>query len=311
LGESQEYKPVNYAQLLLPDFSLIALGYVLCCCTSLKRSIWQGVEVLVYYLLFPVLLFYSVVSRSIDWVSASNLLVAGVFTTLLGIVLACSLPHWPLLGQYIDRHTHTATAQVAFRFNSYITLALAQRLLDAQGMLLIAMLIGVCVPLVNIVTVYLMARGHSRGVFSQLLRNPPIVATLSGITCNAVGWQLPSWLEPGVARLGSTSIVLGLMCVGAGMQLGALNYHYLLSGLLLGIRHIALPLIALGMVWLWGLTGIQALALMLFSGMPTAPTCYVLAVRMGYDGAYVAGLITLSTLLGLFSLPFALSLLPI
>jgi hypothetical protein len=36
----------------------------------------------------------------------------------------------------------------------------------------------------------------------------------------------------------------------------------------------------------------------------------VLAARMGYNGPYVAGLVTLSTMLGVASLPFALSLVP-
>jgi len=45
-------KSVNYASLLLPDFSLIALGYALCRRTGLKRPVWQGVEARVYYLLF-------------------------------------------------------------------------------------------------------------------------------------------------------------------------------------------------------------------------------------------------------------------
>jgi len=42
---------------------------------------------------------------------------------------------------------------------------------------------------------------------------------------------------------------------------------------------------------------------MAFSALPSSSTCYVLAARMGYDGTYVAGLVTLSTLLGLVSLP--------
>ena len=50
-------------------------------------------------------------------------------------------------------------------------------------------------------------------------------------------------------------------------------------------------------------------ALLAFSALPTASTCYVLAARMGYNGSYVAGLVTLSTLLGLVSLPLALGLL--
>ena len=49
--------------------------------------------------------------------------------------------------------------------------------------------------------------------------------------------------------------------------------------------------------------------LLMFAAVPTATSCYVLAARMGYNGAYVAGLVTVSTLLGMFSLPLALGLL--
>jgi predicted permease len=49
--------------------------------------------------------------------------------------------------------------------------------------------------------------------------------------------------------------------------------------------------------------------LMAFAALPTASTCYVLAARMGYDGAYVGVLVTLSTLLGMASLPFSLGVL--
>jgi predicted permease len=65
----------------------------------------------------------------------------------------------------------------------------------------------------------------------------------------------------------------------------------------------------------WGLAiwfeldNTQTLVLLAFSGLPTASSCYVLATRMGYNGAFVAGLVTLSTLLGMFSLPFALGVL--
>ena len=48
---------------------------------------------------------------------------------------------------------------------------------------------------------------------------------------------------------------------------------------------------------------------MAFSALPTASSAYVLAARMGYNGPYVAALVTLSTLLGMLSLPFALAVL--
>jgi predicted permease len=46
-----------------------------------------------------------------------------------------------------------------------------------------------------------------------------------------------------------------------------------------------------------------------FAAMPTAGSAYVLAVRMGGHGAYVAGLVTVSTLLAMVGLPAALGLL--
>ena len=47
----------------------------------------------------------------------------------------------------------------------------------------------------------------------------------------------------------------------------------------------------------------------LFAAMPTASSAYVLAARMGGDSAYVAGLVTVSTLLGMLSIPIWLAVL--
>jgi predicted permease len=43
--------------------------------------------------------------------------------------------------------------------------------------------------------------------------------------------------------------------------------------------------------------------------MPTASSCYVLAARMGGNGPFVAGLVTVSTLLGMASIPVWLAVL--
>ena len=48
---------------------------------------------------------------------------------------------------------------------------------------------------------------------------------------------------------------------------------------------------------------------MLFAALPTASSAYVLAARMGGDGGYVAGLVTLSTLIGMVSVPLWLAVL--
>lgn len=300
---------MNYAQLLFPDFSLILCGYLVCRYTALNRTVWQQVESLVYYLLFPVLLFHSIVRSPLDLGAASSLIAAGLTMGVLGIALAYSLPYLPWLGAHIDRREHAASAQVAFRFNSFIALALAERLAGAEGLLLIAILIGVCVPLFNVGAVWPMARHANTGFVGALVRNPLIIATATGLAANLLGFQMPVWLEPTVTRIGAASLALGLMAAGAGMQFASLASAKTLAVSLLAIRHFLIPLIALGLSWAFRLSPVQTTVLLSFSALPTASSCYVLAARMGYNGAFVAGLVTLSTLLGIVSLPFALGLL--
>ncbi len=300
---------MNYALLLFPDFSLILCGYLVCRYTALNRTVWQQVESLVYYFLFPVLLFHSIVRSPLDLGAASSLIAAGLTMGVLGIALAYSLPYLPWLGQHIDRREHAASAQVAFRFNSFIALALAERLAGAEGLLLIAVLIGVCVPLFNVGAVWPMARHANTGFVGALLRNPLIIATATGLAANLLGFQMPVWLEPTVTRIGAASLALGLMAAGAGMQFASLASAKTLAVSLLAIRHFFIPLIALGLAWVFRLSAVQTTVLLSFSALPTASSCYVLAARMGYNGAFVAGLVTLSTLLGMVSLPFALGLL--
>ena len=99
------------------------------------------------------------------------------------------------------------------------------------------------------------------------------------------------------------------MAAGAGMQLGALGQAKTLTVSLLAIRHLLTPLVAWAMASWWALDAVQTSVLLAFSALPTASSAYVLAARMGYNGAYVAGLVTLSTLLGMLSMPFALGVL--
>lgn len=300
---------MNYAQLLFPDFSLILCGYLVCRYTQLNRTVWEPVENLVYFFLFPVLLFHSIVKSPLDMSAASGLIGAGLCMGLTGIALAYSLPALPIIGRHIDRRVHAASAQVAFRFNSFIGLALADRLAGAQGLLLIAVLIGFCVPLFNVGAVWPMARHANRGFVRELVRNPLIIATVSGLIANLLGLKVPVWAEPTLSRIGAASLALGLMAAGAGLQFASLAQAKTLATAVLAIRHLVLPVVAWGLARLFGLTEVQTTILLAFSALPTASSCYVLATRMGYDGAYVAGLVTLSTLLGVVSLPFALAVL--
>ncbi|MCX2863130.1 AEC family transporter [Paucibacter sp. PLA-PC-4] len=291
--------------LLLPDALLILCGFLLCRYTALNRPIWEATEKLVYYLLFPVLLFNSIVRTPLEPAQTLSLAGAGVAVVLAGVALAYGLRLCP----GVDARAHASGAQVAFRFNSYIALALAERLQGAQGVAWVALLVALCVPICNVAAVYPLARHGGQGLLRELARNPLILSTVAGLIANLMGLKLPDTAALTLNRIGLAALPLGLMAVGAGLRFGALRDAPRLAAALLAIRHAALPLLALGLGHWLALPAGQRVVLLTFASLPTASSAYVLAARMGGHAAFVAGLVTLSTLVGMLSLPFWLSLL--
>ena len=291
--------------LLLPDFLLIALGWLICRYTALDRTVWQAAEQLVYYLLFPVLLFNSIVRSPLNAGEAASLAAAGVGSVAIGVLLALALGRWP----GIDKRLHASGAQTAFRFNSYIALALSERLLGAQGLAWMALLIALSVPLVNVAAVWSLARESGHSYLREVARNPLIIGTVAGLAANALGVTFPEAVTTTLQRIGVAALPLGLMAVGAGLTFGALKAAPGLAAALLAIRHALLPLVAIGLVWALALAPAQAGIVVLFASLPTASSAYVLAARMGGDGSFVAGIVTVSTLLGMISVPLWLALL--
>lgn len=291
--------------LLLPDFALIALGYLICRHTALDRPVWDGAERLVYYLLFPCLLFNAIVRNPIRVDDMLSLGGVGLAVVGTGVLLAYALAKAP----GVDPMLHASGAQTAFRFNSYVALALAERLAGAPGVAWQALLMSMCVPVCNIAAVWPLARQGGHGYLKELAKNPLILATLSGLAANLAGLQLPELASVTLSRIGAAALPLGLMAVGAGLRFGALREAPWLATGLMSIRHLALPAVGIALVLWLRLPPAQQAVIVAFAAMPTASSAYVLATRMGGNGGYVAGLVTVSTLLAMVGLPAALGVL--
>lgn len=290
--------------LLLPDFLLIVCGFVVCRYTPLNRTVWEAAEKLVYFLLFPVLLFTSIVRSPLRPGETAALAAGGLATVGLGIALAYALKRWP----GVDARLHASGAQTAFRFNSYVALALAERLAGPAGVAWMALLVAVAVPVCNVAAVYPLARHGGQHYGRELLRNPLIVSTVAGLAANLAGLTLPEPVGVVMQRIGNAALPLGLMAVGAGLQLGGLAIAPWLASGFLTIRHAVLPVAGLLLGHAFALPAGQRMVLLAFAAMPTASSAYVLAIRMGGHGPFTAGLVTVSTLLGMVTLPAWLAL---
>jgi len=297
---------LNNALLMLPDFGLILLGVLLARRLGYARAFWEGAERLVYYVLFPPLLFTAIVNAKFTLATEGLMLSAAVGAFLAAVALSFAA-RWLLRP---EPAFFASCVQTGFRYNSYVGLALAQSLAGPRAVALIALIFAVCIPLANVFAVYALARHRRTGMLREMAVNPLILGTVSGLVANLAGVELPALATTFLSRLGSASLALGLLCIGAGLTFASVHEERRTMVYFVAVKLLAKPAIALALVHATGLTGTPALVVMLFAALPTASSAYILAARMGGRGAPVAYAITVQTLLAMATLPVWISLAP-
>lgn len=286
--------------IILPIFALILLGWAIHRWGRLANPFWADLERLIYFVFFPALLFHSLSHGSIDLGAAWPMVAVGMLFTLAGMALgrlSKNLFHDP-------PQVYAAAFQCSFRFNSYIGLAVAGALHGKAGIAAIGLLMGFLVPMANLAAVSVLAR-HGKGRWiRELLGNPLILATVGGMVFGVAGLSLPAVADGTLELLARASLTLGLIAVGAGLRLDALDHArgHLWYGT--GVKLLALPAIAWALSLTFDLAGIWRDTAILMAALPVSTVAYVLANRMGGDGRVSAAQVTLTTLLSMVTLPF-------
>ncbi len=290
---------MSTALLLLPDFSLILLGAAIRRWMGLGDHFWSGVEKLVYFILFPALLINAIVRTRLDLAAAVPLLATAFIAMGAGMLLGL-LPR-PFLK--LPALTYASVFQCAYRFNSYIALAVAGMLFGAPGIATMGLIVGAAVPFANLVSVWMLARHGEVGVWREVAKNPLIWGTATGFVLNLLGFVPPVPLQAFLGRLADASIALGLIAVGAALRLESQPGVRGLSAWLLVVKLIGLPVVTVFVGNWLGLSGLNYQVAILFAALPTASSAYILAMRMGGDGRSVAWLISATTLGSMLTLP--------
>ncbi len=295
---------MSIALLLLPDFLLIALGAGLRRVRGFDRAFWPGVERLVYFVLFPALLFRSLATSPLGLADAGRLVAVGLGFTLGGMALsALAQPVFRL-----PQATFAACFQCGFRFNTYIALAAAASLGGEAGLATISLLIGVLVPVVNVAAVGMLARGQGTRLALEIARNPLVLACAAGILWKAAALPLPDVAKHLLSLLAGAAVPLGLLAVGAGLTLASASVPPAAAAWWHGVKLLVMPALALAFAHVAGLSPLERTIAVAMAAVPTAPSAYILATQMKGDGASAALLISSGTLLAAITMPLWIAL---
>jgi predicted permease len=295
---------------IAPVFLLIFLGYAIRARRLLADGFWEPAERLIYFVLFPALLVATLASAEfaeLDIAPMAGALVAAI--AAMGAVLLLTRPLLRLSGP-----AFTSVFQGVVRQNTYIGLAVAFAVFADRGLAAAAVAVAVIVPLVNLLSVTMLARygdgGQTGrlGATRQVARNPLIIACAIGILLNITGIGLPPVIGPLLQILGRAALPLGLMAVGAGLDLTAARAAGPLVAVAAGLRLIALPAATALACQVLDVGPVAAFVAILFNATPASPSSYILARLLGGDARLMSGIVTVQTALSLITLPLVLAI---
>lgn len=300
------------AQALVPVFFLILIGYLFKRWQFPGDSFWLQAERFSYYVLFPAMLIYKLGQARLP-VSAYGdvflLVVAMLAAMTLALVAAQWIFRWP-------GPVFSSVYQGGIRFNSFVAIATAGMLLGDDGLSTMAIVIAIKIPLINLLCILMFSVVVGQGgalrwqpVAKAIITNPLIIGSVVGALWGyfRIGFHplLAGVLEP----LSDLALPLGLMTVGAGLQLKALRGTSMPFLVASGLKLIGFPLMTAGLALALGLSGTLVQASILLASLPTATSSYILARQLGGDASLMAGIVSGQTLFAVITIPLVLSVL--
>ncbi|WGI22207.1 AEC family transporter [Amylibacter sp. IMCC11727] len=142
----------------------------------------------------------------------------------------------------------------------------------------------------------------------KVIKEPLVGATLLGGLFMVQGWQTPIWLTNTLELIGQMAIPL--MLITLGVALARLTPENVIRAVVLSLVKVVICAgLAFGIGQYFELAPVALAVLVLQVSTPVAVTSYLLAEKYGAESGEVAGLVVVSTLLSVVTIPITLAFL--
>ena len=298
---------------VLPVFLLMLGGAVLRHRGFVSEAFWPSLERLAYYVLLPALIIATLAQSDLARLAAGGIAIAVLgalaIITILLLVLRRVLP--------VDGPGFTSMVQGALRMNTYMALAIVGRVHGEAGLAAAAITMAMLMPTVNAISVAVLVRyGRDNGgtaglvlLIRQVVSNPLIMACAAGALLGGSGIGLPPVLGPMLEIIGRAALPMGLIAVGAALELTAIARARTATAVTLALKLALLPAVAWAIAYGLALDPISLFAVVVFAGVPTATSAYILSRQLGGDAPMMAAITTAETAASALTLPLLLFLL--
>ncbi len=286
---------VTVLEIVAPVFLLAAIGYFWVKLGHEYRV--RFVTQLAMTLSVPCLVFTALMKADINPQTLSAVSLASVVAYALVTIAAFLLVRIAGLDQ------RTYLAPLIFGNTGNLGLPLALFAFGDEGL-------GYAVVIFAIMGIYSFTFGvwlvSGGGSLLRVIKEPLVAATLLGALFLWQGWETPLFLTNALTLIGQMAIPL--MLITLGVALARLTPGRLGLPILLSAIKVAFCAAIAWAVGLWfGLAPMPFGVLVLQISTPVAVTSYLLAEKYGADADSVAGVVVISTLISVVTLPVILA----
>ncbi|AXQ22737.1 AEC family transporter [Acinetobacter wuhouensis] len=294
--------------ILFSPIALIALGFYLFQSRTLDEKFWNGAEKLNYYVLFPSLLFSSLASANMHMGHLDSILMV-IFAMMAIIIVSTYI--FAKLNKSPDAH-FGVYIQSLIRFNTYIGLSIATTLPNPEIRSILVNILAIAIPFVNVVSILSLTPKNQlniKNIAISLIKNPLINSCILGIAFNLL--QIPIWtgFQSLLQAFSSSSLMLGLLCVGTAIQFKGVQAYFKTAFIISLARLCIIPIVTFIVLQFFYLNYAAVIAIMIFFSIPTASASYILTKLLNGDYQLMAAVISLQTILSVFTLAIMLALL--
>ena len=151
--------------------------------------------------------------------------------------------------------------------------------------------------------------GKYTSIIRRTLLFPPLWGIMLGIIANILHFD-PGFIPLNVLEyLSAAAIPIIMISLGLSLEVGGLKNYFGAASFVSLIRLVISPIIAVVLVFILGLSGLEGTVTVVEAGMPSAMLSLVLAASYDLDIKAAAACIFLSTVISMISLPILIYLL--
>ena len=147
-------------------------------------------------------------------------------------------------------------------------------------------------------------KGHKQNVWKKILTNPCIVVMFVGAAIMGSGLVLPEFMTKTINGISNCNMPLSMMLIG--MFLAEINPKGLIDGTMVfytAVRLVGIPAIIFALTAFLPIDPMLRGVTVIIAGMPAPITTALLSAKYGGDERYATGMIFLSTICSLLTLP--------